>query len=134
MTPTTCMCHPGTTCTSAASCATARELHFGAQSAAVSDAEIDVHLDAILRASGSALRHYTMAKTKDDMRAALRSAILALRPQAVPMTDEQISAMGRSCIAAWVSIAPGSDLHRIVRAVEAHHGITQRADGGEVER
>lgn len=58
-----------------------------------------------------------------------RAALSSLRPQAVPMTDEQISAMGRSCIAAWVSIAPGSDLHRIVRAVEAHHGITAPAGG-----
>lgn len=46
----------------------------------VSDGQIDAHLDNILRAAGSALRHYTMQKSKDDMRAALRNAILALRP------------------------------------------------------
>jgi hypothetical protein len=38
---------------------------------------LDAHLDAILRAAGSGLRHYSMAKTKDEMRAALRAAINA---------------------------------------------------------
>jgi hypothetical protein len=38
---------------------------------------LDAHLDAILRAAGSGLRYYSMAKTKDDMRAALRAAINA---------------------------------------------------------
>ena len=51
-----------------------------APAASVSDGQIDAHLDNILRAAGSALRHYTMQKSKDDMRAALRNAILALRP------------------------------------------------------
>lgn len=36
---------------------------------------VDQHLDAVLRASGSALRHYTMQKTLDDMRCAMRAAI-----------------------------------------------------------
>lgn len=36
---------------------------------------IDHHLDAILKASGSALRHYSMQKTLDDMRAAMRAAM-----------------------------------------------------------
>lgn len=36
---------------------------------------IDEHLDNILRAAGSALRHYTFQKSKDEMRAALRAAI-----------------------------------------------------------
>lgn len=55
--------------------------------AGASDEQIDTHLDVILRAAGSALRHYTMQKSMDDMRSALRRAILALRPQAVPTTD-----------------------------------------------
>ena len=38
-------------------------------------ATVDKHLDAVLRASGSALRHYSMQKTLDDMRAAMRDAI-----------------------------------------------------------
>lgn len=36
---------------------------------------LDKHLDAILKASGSALKHYSMQKTLDDMRAALQNAI-----------------------------------------------------------
>lgn len=39
------------------------------------DAEIDKHLDAVLRAAGSALRHYSVQKTKDDMRLAMRAAM-----------------------------------------------------------
>lgn len=37
--------------------------------------DLDLHLDRILRAAGSALKHYTMAKSKDDMRSALLNAI-----------------------------------------------------------
>jgi hypothetical protein len=36
---------------------------------------VDACLDAVLRASGSALRHYTTAKTLDGMRAAMRAAM-----------------------------------------------------------
>lgn len=54
---------------------------FDRPEADASDELVDQHLDAILRAAGSALRHYTMQKSKDDMRSALRRAILALRPQ-----------------------------------------------------
>ncbi|MBG6083192.1 hypothetical protein [Rubrivivax gelatinosus] len=43
----------------------------------ISPAELDAHLDSILRAGGSALKHYTMAKPKEDMRAALRQAVQA---------------------------------------------------------
>jgi len=41
------------------------------------DAEVDQHLDAVLKASGSALRYYTMQKSMDDMRAAMRRAMNA---------------------------------------------------------
>lgn len=37
-----------------------------------SDALVDRHLDAVLRASGSALKRYTVQKTRDNMRAAMR--------------------------------------------------------------
>lgn len=37
--------------------------------------DIDKHLDAVLRASGSALRYFSMPKTIDDMRGAMRAAI-----------------------------------------------------------
>lgn len=33
---------------------------------------IDANLDSVLRASGSALKHYTMPGTLDDMREAMR--------------------------------------------------------------
>jgi len=45
------------------------------------DDQLDVHLDNILKASGSALKHYSMQKTKDDMRQALRQAIAKAEKQ-----------------------------------------------------
>ena len=36
---------------------------------------LDAALDSILKASGSALRHYTMAKTLADMREAMRKVM-----------------------------------------------------------
>ena len=39
--------------------------------------QLDKHLDTILRASGSALRNYSLQKPIDDMRAALRAALRA---------------------------------------------------------
>jgi hypothetical protein len=41
----------------------------------IPDATVDLHLDAVLKASGSALRHYSMAKTLHDMRKAMRTAL-----------------------------------------------------------
>lgn len=38
---------------------------------------IDLHLDKVLRASGSALRYYSMAKTLAEMRAAMKDAMAA---------------------------------------------------------
>ena len=37
--------------------------------------KLDQHIDALLRAAGSALRHYTMQKSLDDMRAAMKAAV-----------------------------------------------------------
>ena len=37
--------------------------------------KLDAHLDKVLRAAGSALRHYSLPKSKKDMRAALQAAI-----------------------------------------------------------
>lgn len=39
------------------------------------DEQLDTHLDIILRAGGSGLRHYSMHKTREDMREALRAAL-----------------------------------------------------------
>lgn len=36
---------------------------------------IDAALDSVLKASGSALKHYTMPKTLDDMREAMRKVM-----------------------------------------------------------
>lgn len=44
---------------------------------ALSDEEIDALIDKILCAAGSGLRHYSMQKSKDDMRSAMRCALLA---------------------------------------------------------
>ncbi|ABM96888.1 hypothetical protein Mpe_B0109 (plasmid) [Methylibium petroleiphilum PM1] len=53
--------------------------HFGLQAGTgITDAQLDTHLDAILRGGGSALKHYSMAKSKDDMRNALRRALAEL--------------------------------------------------------
>lgn len=41
-------------------------------------AEIDERLELVLRAAGSSLRHYTMAKTLADLRAAMRTAMAPL--------------------------------------------------------
>lgn len=43
----------------------------------LSDEQIDVALDAVLRASGSAMRHYTTQKTIDSMRTAMRQVLSA---------------------------------------------------------
>jgi hypothetical protein len=47
----------------------------------MTDDWLDFYLDNILKASGSALKHYSMQKTKDDMRQALRQAIAGLESQ-----------------------------------------------------
>lgn len=43
------------------------------------DYEIDKALDKVLKASGSALRYYTVPKTLDDMRAAMQTELLKAR-------------------------------------------------------
>lgn len=54
-------------------------LEAAIRSAAVpDDAEVDARIDAVLRASGSALHHYSMAKTREDMRAAMRAAMMRI--------------------------------------------------------
>lgn len=68
---------------------------MSAHTEALTDAAIDAQLDAILRASGSALRHYSLPKSINDMRAALRSAVAALAlpdapalPSAAPVVPQ----------------------------------------------
>ena len=69
-------------------------------------------------------------------------AILALRPQAVPMTDEQFTQLLRKLKRSREVFQAGRDSYETACAPMnsddeawfaylAHHGITQRADGGE---
>ncbi len=51
-------------------------------------AELDVHLDSILRASGSKLAYYTMPRTRDGMRAALKAAIESAKGHDEPPTPQ----------------------------------------------
>lgn len=37
--------------------------------------QIEQHLDAVLRAAGSALRHYTLPKSREDLASAMRAAM-----------------------------------------------------------
>jgi hypothetical protein len=41
----------------------------------ITQSEVDAALDAVLKASGSALRYHTMTLTLENMRAAMRSII-----------------------------------------------------------
>jgi hypothetical protein len=43
----------------------------------IPDEVVDKHLDAVLRASGSSLRNYSMSTIKQAMRAAMREAMTA---------------------------------------------------------
>lgn len=45
--------------------------------AKISNEILDRHIDKVLRATGSAFRYYTLPKTIDDMRDAMRAAISA---------------------------------------------------------
>jgi hypothetical protein len=56
----------------------------------LTDEVVDKHLDAVLRSSGSALKYFSMEKTKAAMRAAMRAAMLAAAPAApAPAVDEE---------------------------------------------
>lgn len=54
-------------------------------------------------------------------------AILALRPVQVPMTDDEATAMIRETVRGNTIRRDGSTSLQIVRAAEAHHGITAQA-------
>ena len=59
--------------------------------------DIDQHLDAVLRASGSGLRHYSMQKTLDEMRAAMVTAVKAAadaeRESCASLCDSKVMAI-----------------------------------------
>ena len=48
-------------------------------SAIASDEEVDAQLEAVLRAAGTSLRHYSIPKTIEAMRTAMRAA-MGVRP------------------------------------------------------
>lgn len=50
--------------------------------------QLDAHLDAILKASESALRHYTMKKSKDDMLANLKGQPTHWQPLPNPPKEQ----------------------------------------------
>lgn len=52
-----------------------------------SDDMVNRHLDAVLRASGSALRYYSMDKTLTEMREAMRKAMAAAVASAFSAED-----------------------------------------------
>ena len=107
-----------------------REALQPAQPAEVSDAELRKAIDA-LRNPGTVSTFYNgfYTLTPDE----LRRAILALRPQAVPMTEEQIVAALKACDREDPSKEGWIWRTRIkwARAVEAHHGITAQGAQGE---
>jgi len=50
--------------------------------------ELDQHLDNILKASGSGLKNYSMQKSIDEMRNALKTALAAEREACAKEADE----------------------------------------------
>jgi Lar family restriction alleviation protein len=48
---------------------------LGKAAATLSDEWVDALIEPVLRAAGSSLKHYTMQKSRDDMRAAMRGAL-----------------------------------------------------------
>lgn len=56
--------------------------------APLSDEQLDEHINAILRPSGTRISNYTMQKSRDDMRAAMR-AILSTSQPAAAQADER---------------------------------------------
>lgn len=60
----------------------------------------------------------------DEIDALQARAILALRPERVPMTDGQIRSM---CKQGWVF----ETVKQWVRIIEAHHGISAQAKKGD---
>ena len=86
--------------------------------------KLDAHLDTLLRAAGSALRHYSLPKSREDMRAALREAI----DKAAAAEREECAKL---CGAYWESLEEiGEDDYQTGRAraaVDLQNAITARS-------
>lgn len=99
-----------------------------AQPAEVSDDELRKTIEA-LRDPGTVSAFYNgyYTLTPDE----LRRAMLALRPQAVPMTDEQRQRVFAAAEHRTLAFDNVSWRDAIVDAVESHHGITAQGAQGE---
>lgn len=54
----------------------------------MSPERIDHHLDAVLKASGSALRHFSFETTKNAMREALKAAMAEAVAETAPASEQ----------------------------------------------
>ena len=62
--------------------------------------ELDQHLDNILKASGSGLKNYSMQKSLDDMRNALKAALAVEREACAKIADSGFGVIGSTIAAA----------------------------------
>lgn len=56
--------------------------------------ELDQHLDNILKASGSGLKNYSMQKSIDEMRNALKAALAAEREACAKVAEHGFGVIG----------------------------------------
>lgn len=82
---------------------------------------IDAHLDAILKASGSGLKNYSMHQTREGMRKALRAALAAATAPQQPAQDKP--AAEYPGLPKWIDMHKGSDptLDNVIAYCEALH-------------
>lgn len=78
----------------------------------------DQHLDAVLRASGSALKHYTMDSTKNQMRASMRDFERAIRA-----TTEGESDALREALTEVLAILPVCPQNTGIAGIEARYNF-----------
>lgn len=69
----------------------------------------DAHLDSVLRASGSALRHYSMKKSVDDMRMAMATAMNS-ETESLRAENERLC-KGLAATVAALEFAMNTDCH-----------------------
>ena len=58
--------------------------------------ELDQHLDNILKASGSGLKNYSMQKSIDEMRNALKAALAAEREACAKVAEQSFGVIGNT--------------------------------------
>lgn len=112
------------------------------QSAQPAEVVSDAEIERVFQSCGGKWDGDMWVIEDADFHPAIR-AILARRPQAVPMTDRVFDLICNAIDEADTLTMEGDymmdsdDCIAVVRVMQAllhaHHGITQRADGGEVE-